>query len=161
MIQSFAIKQNPNLTTNKTEYQKQFDLLIAIRDKLSITHDAINQILDIKKEVEESLENLKDQKAKKYINEFGKKLNTELTTVLNELVELRYTGFDDQTLIYPLKLNNRIASLQRSAGTDTKPTDQCYANFKELSAELAIHLEKLTIIMKKDVSAFRGLLKNK
>ena len=161
LIQSFAIKQNPNLTTNKTEYQKQFDLLIAIRDKLSITHDAINQILDIKKEVEESLENLKDQKAKKYINEFGKKLNTELTTVLNELVELRYTGFDDQTLIYPLKLNNRIASLQRSAGTDTKPTDQCYANFKELSAELAIHLEKLTIIMKKDVSAFRGLLKNK
>ena len=41
--QSFQIKKDPRLPTTQEEYQKQFDLLIAVRDKVSAAHDAINR----------------------------------------------------------------------------------------------------------------------
>ena len=54
-----------------------------------------------------------------------------------ELAELRFAGFDDQMLVFDLKLNNRIAALQNYvAQGDYAPTDQQHAVFKELSAEI-------------------------
>ena len=35
-----------------------------------------------------------------------------LDAVLKELAELRFAGFDDQMLVFDLKLNNRMAALQ-------------------------------------------------
>ena len=159
VTQSLAIKQNPNVSTRIKDYQKQFDFLILIRDKLSETHNAVNLILDLKKEIDGDMDKTNGLEGADMVSSEGEKLKKKLTAVLNELVELRFTGLDDQTLMYPLKLNNRIASLQRCAGTDTKPTDQCYENFDELSAELDVQLEKLSEIMESDVPAFKNLLK--
>lgn len=150
MIRSIEIKKDPRVSTSREDYQKQFDMLIAIRDKLSLAHDAVNQILELREELEKNAAKTKDPEMAPSKKPETDKLKLELEIILNELVELRYTGFDDQTLVHPLKLNNRIASLQRSAGTDTKPTEQCIENFMELSAELDILLGKLDKIMKKD-----------
>ncbi len=54
----------------------------------------------------------------------AQKLEDELNVVLHKLYEPRFTGYDDQTLIYPLQLNNRIAAMQSYVGGDYGPTDQ-------------------------------------
>ncbi|MFC1782173.1 glycosyl hydrolase [Planctomycetota bacterium] len=159
ITRSFEIKRDPRITTSLSDYQEQFDMLIAIRDTLSAAHDAVNQILDLKEEIDTSTAKIKDLQRAANIKKAGESLKSKLNAVLSELVELRYTGFDDQTLVWPLKLNNRIASLQASAGTDTKPTRQCRDNFAELKVELDVLLKRLDQIMKKDVVAFRNLLK--
>ena len=48
-------------------------------------------------------------------------------------------------LNFPIKLNNRLASLRRSVENagDAKPTDGAYLVFNELSQELEQHLGKL------------------
>jgi hypothetical protein len=47
-------------------------------------------------------------------------------------------------LNFPIRLNNRLAALQRSVETgDAKPTDGAYKVFQELTAELDGHLSKL------------------
>ena len=57
-----------------------------------------------------------------------------LASVLKEIVELRFAGFDDQMLVFDLKLNNRMAALQNYvAQGDYAPTEQQYGVFKELS----------------------------
>jgi photosystem II stability/assembly factor-like uncharacterized protein len=157
MSQSFQIKADPRVPTSKKDFQKQFDLLMKIRDRLSETHDAVNKILDLKEEIKTACEKAEGQEAQEKIAAEGEKLTQKLDAVLNELVELRFTGINDQTLIFPLKLNNRIASLQSCAGLEYKPTDQCYENFEELSALLDTHLEKLNEIVEKDVAAFKKL----
>jgi len=159
ITRSFEIKRDPRITTSLSDYQEQFDMLINIRDTLSVAHDAVNQILDMKEEIDTSAAKIEDPQQAANIKKAGESLKAKLDAVLNELVELRYTGFDDQTLVWPLKLNNRIASLQASAGTDTKPTRQCRENYAELKAELDVLLKRLDQIMKKDVVAFRNLLK--
>ena len=63
------------------------------------------------------------------------RIDAALDSVLKELVELRFTGFDDQMLVFDLKLNNRMAALQGYvAQGDYAPTEQQYSVFRELSA---------------------------
>ncbi len=105
------------------DLQKQFDLLIAIRDKVSAVHDAVNEI----RKLRTGLAKRPDRAS----------VDVALTAVLNELVDLRFAGYDDQMLAFDLKLNNRMAALQGYvAQGDYAPTDQQYAVFKELSADI-------------------------
>jgi hypothetical protein len=93
---------------------------------VSTTHDAVNDISKLRA----SLPEKSDRAA-------IDRLRTGLETVQKELAELRFLGFDDQMLAFDLKLNNRMAALQSYvAQGDYPPTDQQYAVFKELSAEI-------------------------
>lgn len=154
--QSFDIQKDPHLQTTEDDYRRQFQLSLAVRDKLSATHAAINEIRRIQKDVDSSLHSVK---ADSSITDAGGKLNDALGAVLQKLVELRFTGFDDQTLVFPLQLNNRLAALQRYLAGDDAPTDQDYKVFKELSAEIDQALATLKKIMQIDVPAFNSRLK--
>jgi len=59
-------------------------------------------------------------------------------------------------LNFPIKLNNKIGHLLEviEGGQDAKPTDQTYAAFKELSAELDVQLAKLKTAIATDLPAF-------
>lgn len=154
MTKPLEIKKDPRIGASQKDLQKQFDLLIQIRDRLSEAHDAVNQILELKEEIDKAL---KAAKGEEKLKAEAEKLMAKLNTVLNEIVELRFTGIDDQTLIYPLKLNNRIASLQGCAGFEFGPTDACYENLEELSSLLGVQLAKLKEIQETDVPAFKKL----
>jgi hypothetical protein len=123
--QTFTVLKDPRLPTTDAEYQKQVSFQIAVRDKLSETHDAINQIRRV-------LGKMKSDAAQKQLDE-----------LLHELWEPRYTGYDDQMLVFPLKLNNRIAALQNYAEGGFAPTDGDVKVFNELSAELERLLSRL------------------
>ncbi len=110
---SFDIKKDPRIDASPEDFQKQFDMLIQIRDRVSDAHEGVNQILAVKKDLE------KVSSDDKNISRQVKEVDEKLTAVLNELVELRFRGIDDQMLVYPLQLNAKIISLQRVlAGAD-------------------------------------------
>ena len=157
---TLEIRKDPRVDASLGDYQQQFEMLVEIRDALSAAHNAVNQILDLKEEISDSVVNVEDVQRRDVARREGEKLTVKLEGILNQLVELRYTGFDDQTLVWPLKLNNRIASLQSSAGVDTGPTEQCRENFRLLNAELEILLNELGQIMISDVPAFREIIRS-
>ncbi|HSF54673.1 MAG TPA: hypothetical protein VLA71_13015, partial [Algoriphagus sp.] len=65
-------------------------------------------------------------------------------------------------LNFPIKLNNRLASLQRSVESgQAKPTDAAYVVFEELSKELAGHLTKLDQIINGDLKSLNEQLPQK
>src|SRR5205814_9023463 len=116
--------------------QEQFDLLMAIRDKVSPMHDAVNAIDQLRAGLARSA----DRAA-------AAKTDAALASVLQELVERRFTGFDDQMLVFDLKLNNRMAALQGYvAQGDYAPTEQQYSVFRELSAAVDRVLERLAAL---------------
>jgi hypothetical protein len=62
-------------------------------------------------------------------------------------------------LNYPVKLNNRLASLQRVVeNSDAKPTDQTRAVLDKLSAELQAQLAKLDAAVATDLPALNKVL---
>jgi photosystem II stability/assembly factor-like uncharacterized protein len=121
--QTFAILKDPRLPTTDKEYQEQFRFLISVRDKESETNDAINQLRGV----------LKKMKAAGADTSGASK---QLDELLHELWEPEYIGYDDQMLVFPLKLNNRIAALLGYAEGGFAPTDQERKVFNELSADL-------------------------
>ena len=65
----------------------------------------------------------------------------QMTTIEEALYQVKNQSAQDP-LNFPIKLNNRLASLRRSLENgDARPTDGAYQVFKELSAELDGHLE--------------------
>ena len=153
---SFEIKKDPRIDATPEDFQKQFDMLIQIRDRVSAAHEGVNQILTVKKDLEKVSSD--DKNASQQVKEVDEKL----TAVLNELVELRFRGIDDQMLVYPLQLNAKIISLQRVvAGADRRPTDQTVEVFNMLSAQLDTQLAKLEAIMANDVAALNRKLRDK
>src|SRR6185369_13381564 len=73
LTQNFEIKADPRLTTTPADYAKQLELGLKIRDKLSETNNAVIQIRDVRKQVEDLLKRVGAQS--KPINEAGTALN--------------------------------------------------------------------------------------
>jgi photosystem II stability/assembly factor-like uncharacterized protein len=153
--QNFEIKKDPRVATTPAEYQKQLELLLEARDQLSAAHDAINQIHAVQRQVDAAAQKASGNPC---VTEGASKLNDELNSVLHKLYEPRFTGFDDQTLIYPLQLNNRLAAMQNYLGGDAGPTEQAQQVLAQLSSELDQEFAKLKHTLDVDLSAFNSQL---
>ena len=134
------IKMNPNLKgITEADLQAQFDLAMKIRDKTSEANEAVIKIRKIRKAIE-------DRKAKSnhaQLETNSKTLLEKLATIEEALYQVRNRSNQDP-LNFPIKLNNRLASLRRSVENgDARPTDGAYQVFDELSKELADHLTDL------------------
>jgi photosystem II stability/assembly factor-like uncharacterized protein len=154
--QNFEIKKDPRVATTPAEYQKQLELLLEARDQLSAAHDAINQIQDVQRQVDAAAQKASGNPG---VTRGASKLNDELNSVLHKLYEPRFTGFDDQTLIYPLQLNNRLAAMQNYLGGDAGPTEQAQQVLAQLSSELDQQFAKLKHALDVDLPAFNSQLK--
>lgn len=154
--QPFEIKKDPRVATSQEGYEKQLAFLLAVRDKLSTANDTINAIHDIEKQVQDSTTRVRGDSA---FQQAASKLTDKLNGVLMELYQPEYTGFDDQMLVYPMKLNNRIAALEGYAQGEFAPTDQDEAVFAELSGDLGQVLAQWGQIQDADIAAFNGQLR--
>jgi photosystem II stability/assembly factor-like uncharacterized protein len=129
--QPLRIAADPRSQATAAELQEQFDLLIMIRDKVSAIHDAVNDVVRMRK----ALASRKDAAAQRQ--------DAALEAVQKELVELRFVGYDDQMLVFDLKLNNRMAALQGYVSQgDYAPTEQQYSVFRSVSSLVDTALAK-------------------
>ncbi|MCA1586984.1 MAG: glycosyl hydrolase, partial [Acidobacteria bacterium] len=126
LLEPLRIVTDPTSKGATNDLEKQFELLMAIRDKVSMVHDTANEITGTRARL-----SARGDRAT-----FAE-LDAALERLSRELVEPRFAGFDDQMLVFDLKLNNRMAALQGYvAQGDYAPTDQQLAVFKELSAAI-------------------------
>jgi len=157
---SFEVKSDPRLQTTPAEYAKQLDLALKIRDKLSETHNAIIQIRDVRKQIDDLLKRIKEQPNFKTINDTGATLNKNLTNIEEALYQTKNQSSQDP-LNFPVRLNNKLAALGGVvARSETPPTDQSYAVYAALVARIDAELQKLAQIMKSDVPAFNQLVRD-
>lgn len=160
MIQSWQWKKDPRLETTQEEFQEQFDFLIESRDKTTQVNQAINRLRSIKKQVHDLQSKLKGQERGKDIIAEGKKLNEKLKEIEDVLIQSKSKSGQDP-LNYPIKLDNKIAALASVvARSDTRPTDQSYELFKELSAKADAQIAKLNDLIQTDLAAFNKIVKD-
>jgi photosystem II stability/assembly factor-like uncharacterized protein len=158
--QSFEIKSDPRLTTSAADYAKQLELGLKIRDKLSETHNAIIQIRDVRKQVEDLLKRVTGQPNFKVINEAGTALNKKLTTIEEALYQTKNQSSQDP-LNFPIRLNNKLAALGGVVGSaEAAPTAQSYAVYDEVVTQIDAELQKLGQLMRTDVPAFNQLVRD-
>jgi photosystem II stability/assembly factor-like uncharacterized protein len=159
MTQSFEIKKDPRLETTAADFAKQLDLLLKIRDKFSETSEAIVRIRDVRKQIDDITNRLKDQTGGKAIADAGKSLKAKITAVEEELYQTKNQSSQDP-LNYPIRLNNKLAALTGVVGgSDAAPTDQAVAVYDDLVARINVQLKKLDDTLKTDLPAFNKLVR--
>jgi hypothetical protein len=157
MTENFEVKGDPRLTTTAADYSKQLDLSLKIRDKLTETHNAIIQIRDVKKQIDDLVKRVGPQS--RPIADAGNALTKKLTEVEEALYQTKNQSSQDP-LNFPIRLNNKLAALLGVvARSETPPNDQSVEVYNELSGQIDAQLAKLAAIMKTDVPAFNQLVK--
>ena len=160
LTQNFDIKSDPRLNTTAADYAKQLELGLKIRDKLSETHNAIIQIREVRRQVEDLLKRVAGQSQYKAVTDAGTALNKNLTSIEEALYQTKNQSNQDP-LNYPIRLNNKLAALAGVVGSaETAPTAQAYAVYDEVVTQIDAQLQKLAQIMSTDVSAFNKLVRD-
>ena len=131
-IKEFMIKMDPNIRDiTQADLKSQFDLAMEIRDKTTAANEAVIKI-------RKAREDLVKKDSARYADNI-----LELTIIEEALYQTKNRSNQDP-LNFPIRLNNRLASLRRSVETgDARPTNGAYQVFEELSAELKTHLGNL------------------
>jgi len=159
LTQNFEVKADPRLTTTQADYAKQLELGLKIRDKLSETNNAILQIRDVRKQVEDLLKRVKDQANFKVIDDAGTALNKNLTTIEEALYQTKNQSSQDP-LNFPIRLNNKLAALGGVVDSpEAGPNAQSYVVYGEVVGQIDAQLQQLAQIMKTDVPAFNQLVR--
>ena len=154
----FNIKMDPRLKgVSKKDLKEQYQLASQIRDKTSSANEAVIQIRHIREQINDRLKKTKDQ-------QIGK-ISTDLIANLTEIEEALYQTKNESgqdPLNFPIRLNNRLASLRRSVENgDAKPTNGAYKVFEELSTELKEHLEAMEVLLTQSLNPLNARLKSK
>ncbi len=151
--ENFAVKADPRLSTTQEDFQKQFDLLSKIREKLSAAHDAILEVRDLRKQLEDVSSRLKSPEQKD-LKDKAAEISKNLTAIEEELNQTKIKSSQD-ALNFPIKVNNKLAALGSSVDSaDSAPTNQANEVFNDLSTQIDTQLLRLTDIKSKDISAF-------
>jgi photosystem II stability/assembly factor-like uncharacterized protein len=159
MTQSWGWKKDPRISTTQEEFQEQFDFLIQIQKKVSEINTAINRLRDVKKQIDVLSSKVRGHEKGKQVIEVARRLKAKLISVEDVLIQSKSKSGQDP-LNYPILLDNKIAALAGVvASSDSRPTDQSYQVFKELSAMADEQLAKLKKIMEKDLPDFNDVVK--
>ncbi len=154
--ESFSVKADPRMTITQEDFQKQFDLMSKINRKLTETHDAILEIRDTRKQLEDLSARMKSPDQKDLVD-LAKAISKQLSAVEEELNQTKIKSGQD-ALNFPIKLNNKLAALSASIdGSDSAPTQQSYDVYNDLTARIDAQLAKLAEIKSKEVAEFNRL----
>ncbi len=155
--EAFTIVRNPLGRASDADLQEQFTLARQISARVSAANDAVLRIRELKEQVAARSGKTTDV----HVTKAAGALTRQLTDVEGEIYQYRNRSSQDP-LNFPIRLNNKLAALQGIVDSgDAKPTEQSYAVFKDLSAQLDRQLERLTSLMKTDVPAFNKELARK
>ena len=154
----FNVKMDPRLKgVSNADLQEQFRLAQQIKDKTSAANEAVIQIRHIRTQIEDRLNKTNDRRIRRMAGD----LMANLTKIEEALYQTKNESGQDP-LNFPIRLNNRLASLRRSVETgDAKPTNGAYKVFGELSADLDSHLEALDEELTQQINPLNSRLSNK
>jgi photosystem II stability/assembly factor-like uncharacterized protein len=153
------IQADPRLKVTQADLQKQFDLLIKIRDKLTETDDAINQIRDARDQMNAINKRLKGDPRAKAVADAGKSLDKKMTEVEEVLIQPKSKSGQD-VLNFPIRLNNQLAALGGVVSSaDSAPTQQSYEVFDMLSKSIDEQVAKWKSIVSTDLKSYNDTVK--
>lgn len=149
ITQPFEIKMDPRVKgVTNADAEERFKLAMLVHQQVGKANDAVITIRAIK-----------DKMKKEGVLEANEKAVDELNKIEENIYQVKNQSSQDP-LNFPIKLNNRLASLERSIETgEGKPTDGAYKVYAELTAELSKELSALDKII--TTPAIKKYLPNK
>ena len=153
--QNFSVEKDPRLdSVTIADLAEQFKLAMEVQDKTTEANEMVILVRELKKQMKDRLKSNPDPALKAAMDSFAAKLSS----VEEQIYQVRNRSNQDP-LNFPIKLNNRLAALDRSIETgDGKPTAGAYKVYGELSKDLAVQKARLDDTLKTGLPQVNRLL---
>jgi hypothetical protein len=141
--ESFRLLSDPRSKgVTAADYAEQFALLTRIRDRFTETNDAVKTIRYVKRELDDRRRRIAADRQATF-GTAALALEQALSQIEDSLYQTKNRSGQDP-LNYPIRLNNKIGALMGVVGNaDSRPTQQSYAVFTELSHQLDRELQTM------------------
>jgi photosystem II stability/assembly factor-like uncharacterized protein len=151
--QSFQVLKHPLRPVSDADLLFQFTLASRIRDKVNEANLAVIRIRRIKTDI---ADRIKDAPAE--VRSAGEQLTKALATIEEDVYQVRNQSGQDP-LNFPIKTNNRLASLLRVAVSgEGRPTGNVEPIFNDLIAELKAETDRLEKTIADQLPPFNNML---
>ncbi len=156
-----AIKADPRSSASQADLQAQFDFLYEIWNHLNQINGDIGRIRKVRTQINDLKTRMKGEENTKEILDAAEALDRKMTAVEEALYQTKNRSPQDP-LNYPIRLNDKLASLADSASTgDFPPTAQARAVKAELEAQIDDQLAKLKEIWETDLPNLNRMVQQK
>ena len=150
----FKLAEDSWSKATQADLQAQFDLDEQVAKRESEANQAVIDVRKLRDQVNDRV--AKTESAE--LRASGQALVAKLTEIEETIYQTKSHASEDP-LNFPIKINNRMGHLMGVIeGSDAKPTDQTYAVFKKLSAELDAVLANFKNVQSADLAAFNKQL---
>jgi len=159
------VVMDPRVKTSAADLQKQFDLMLKLRDRqdemnkvILAMRDLRAQLLALEKRLSSS--DAKAAGANKGLIEQSAALRKKTSDLEHELINPEATASEDE-LNYPTKLNSKLGSLNQAVDSaDAAPTEGEVGIFAEFDKQLETQLAKWREVDSSDVPALNAALRS-
>jgi len=151
--QQIVVKGDPRVETTDAEYAEQFALCQDILAQVERVNTSINRLRDVRDQVRAAMRRVEGRDGAETVDELGSAIVEALGDVEEHLIQTRLEAPQDM-LNFPIRLNNKIASLMGVVEGDYAPTAQAYDVFESLVERIDERLEALQAILDDRIGPF-------
>ncbi len=145
------IVMDPRVNATPEALQKQFELNMQVRDRISQLHTAINEIRDVKGQLKSLRTKFGEDARAKAVLEAADDLNKKMSAVEEQLIQVNMKS-SEGNLVFPNMLNERFDSFSHIIdGANAAPPQPQLDVFKMLSEQLDAQLQKWAQLKKDEL----------
>jgi seryl-tRNA synthetase len=150
---------DPRKKGQEAALQKQFALAIQANDRMSRLHQAVNEIRDLRSQIQNLHKRFGDDPRLKPALAAAEDLDRKMSEVEQKLIQVNMKG-SEANLAFPNMLNERFDTFSHTIETaDTEPTKPHLDVFQMLSSQLDEQLKKWAELKQEDVAKVSELVK--
>jgi len=152
------VKIDPRVTISQGDLEKQFKLELDIREQLNRVYDAVNQIQDVREQLEALKKRLVPDNSTKAVFDGASALDAKLIAVRDPLINFKITASED-SLAYAPGIDAKLAylSLGIAGFADSAPTAAQYEEFEKLKKQTDELLAHWNEVRNADIASFQKL----
>ena len=156
-VAPLELKLDPRVNVPQTDLAQQFNMLMQIKEELSLVYDAVNQIQDVRSQVAGLKRRLPENASTKPIASSADDLEKKLVGMRDQLINLTISANED-SLAYPPQIDAKLAFLAMNVGSaDSAPTEAEQLQFEKLKRQSGELLSRWEDLQRNDLAAFRKL----
>ncbi|HVS00854.1 MAG TPA: glycosyl hydrolase [Thermoanaerobaculia bacterium] len=156
----FEVRNDSRSSATQADLEAQLQFLLAARDKLDQTHDAIRRIREVRAQLDDLRKRLRQNgtaKEHQALLDAAKALDKKMTMVEEALYQTKNQSPQDP-LNFPIRLNDKLNAVAASAATgDFRPTAQAVQVRDRLVAAIDAELARLDAIWQQDLPELNRL----
>ncbi|MBV9088008.1 MAG: hypothetical protein JOY79_11020, partial [Acidobacteriaceae bacterium] len=153
------VRLDPRVKISEADLRKQFDLAMRTRGRIDELHRAINQLRDVRAQLNELGKRLGETSKTKPIINAAQQLEKKMQPVELQMIQLNMKS-SEGSLNYPTMLNEQWYTFsQMLDSADTAPTRQQFDVFDRLSKQTDTQLAQWRDILNRDLPELNAMIR--